>query len=201
MIGFGRVGVRIEEGAMSGRDHVEESGGAKPLGATGRATLAGRSRLGLALGLLSAALLMLAPAAVSAAVAKWNQERVTKIATQLSEAADNVYESVHKMQAPAAGAAGFSSFYRFKENVRVIKNSADYLATRLQKGGSREETYPTFRRMMLLIRQARDDSRRVGTIPDDTLQAIDHAGDLVRQIRPYYEDMSKGEPKATEEEE
>lgn len=142
--------------------------------------------------LLSASVLLfsLAPRMSAAKQAKWSQERVTNIATQLAKASDTVYDKIFQLQPPVPGSGGYHSFYRLKDSVRVIRNSADYLATRLQKGGGHDETYPTFRRMMVLIRDAQENARRVGIIPDDTLAAITHAGDLVRRLRPYYEDTA-----------
>lgn len=137
--------------------------------------------------LISAFLLVsLVPSGSSANVAEQNGGRVAKMAGELAKASDAAYVKLLKI--PSTGRAW--SFYQFRDSVRMIRNSAQSLTAHLQAGASYEETYPTFRNMIVRTHDAEEYLRRAGVVPDDTLAAVTHAGDVMRQLRPYFEESS-----------
>jgi hypothetical protein len=117
----------------------------------------------------------------------WNQERVTTIATELAPAINEVYVSVNQSKTGAQVGSGQANAYRrLKDRVRVARTEAKYLATQLQDGKDREETAFTYARLMSLVRDARVDGRKM-FIEKPTLDKIAVAGDLLRQLSPYYD--------------
>jgi hypothetical protein len=120
-------------------------------------------------------------------LASWNQERVSKIATELAPAMNEVYNSVNKLRTGATVGSGQANAHlRLKDRVRVARNEARHLAKQLQDGKSRAETVHTYSRLMETIRDAREEGRR-GFIEAPTLDKIAIAADLVRRLAPYYD--------------
>lgn len=109
------------------------------------------------------------------------------MASELAKASDLAYVKLLKI--PSTGRAW--SFYAFRDSVRRIRNGAQSLAAHLQAGASYRETYPTFRNMIVQTHDAEEYLRRAGVVPDDTLAAVAHAGDVMRQLRPYFEGASE----------
>ena len=138
--------------------------------------------------------LALAPTASHAELAKWDQERVTGIAEKLADAANEVYRSiVRKRTGSQLGSGQASSYMRLKDKARLARNETRHLARRLQDGNARDDTLPVYRRLMTLVRDIREDARRM-FLEAPTLDKIATAGDLLRQIAPYYDEKANENP-------
>ena len=133
----------------------------------------------------------------TAKLAKWDQERVTKIAAELAPAMAEVFTSINKLQTGSQiGSGQANAFLRLKDRVRVARNEARHLAKQLEDGKNRMETVHTYSRLMTTIRDAREEGRR-GFIEAPTLDKIATAADLVRRLSPYY-DPESGTPSSSQ---
>jgi uncharacterized Ntn-hydrolase superfamily protein len=138
-------------------------------------------------GILLALGLALLPALAAAELAKWDQTRVTSIATELADAVSKAVVEVEKSKGSRVDVGKERAYYEFREDMRLAKNTAKHLSKELQAGKSREETYPTFKRLKTLRNDAAENARRAD-MPDSTIAAISSAGELLLRLRPYYEE-------------
>ena len=121
-----------------------------------------------------------------AELAAWDQAKVTALANQLSEAAGALYSSFYK-QGPPQLASGQSDDYRqLKQEVRRIQSEAKELAGALGKGDGREDTLDIYDNLMDIVRDARDNARRMfnGKDVQDKATAVRQ---ILNQITPYYD--------------
>jgi hypothetical protein len=128
-----------------------------------------------------------APVAASAELPRWDQKRVTTIATELSEAVNKAAIEVDKQKGSRVDISRERAFYEFREDLRLARNTARHLAKELEDGKGREETYPTFKRLKTLRNDAAENARRAD-MPEATLATITSAGELLNRLRPYYEE-------------
>jgi hypothetical protein len=128
-----------------------------------------------------------APLAAHAELAKWDQTRVTAIANELSEAVAKAAIEVDKQKGSRVDVGKERAFYEFREDMRLAKNTSRHLARELENGESREETYPTFKRLKTLRNDAAENARRAD-MPDSAIATITAAGELLVRLRPYYEE-------------
>jgi hypothetical protein len=131
--------------------------------------------------------LVLAPVAAKAELPRWDQQRITTIANELSEAVAKAALEVEKQKGSRVDITKERAFYEFREDMRLARNTARHLAKELQDGKGRDETHPTFRRLKTLRNDAAENARRAD-MPDSTLAAITAAGELLNRLRPYYEE-------------
>ena len=134
-----------------------------------------------------AATLAAAPSIARAELAKWDQARVTAIATELAEAVAKASLEVDKQKGSRVDIGQERAYYEFREDMRLARNTSRHLARELQGGQGREETYPTFKRLKTLRNDAAENARRAD-MPEATLATITAAGELLNRIRPYYEE-------------
>ena len=140
----------------------------------------------LATSFLAFALAAALAAPARAELAAWDQAKVTAIAKQLADASTNLYSTFYK-QGPPQLASGQGSDYRaLKQKVRRIQSEAKELADELGKGGGREDTLDIYDNLMELVRDARDDARRVFSTKD-VQDAASKVRQLLNQISPYYD--------------
>jgi hypothetical protein len=140
-----------------------------------------------ALGLVGALAVAAVSVGAAAELAKWDQKRVTAIATELADAVSKAALEVEKGKGSRVDIGKERAFYEFVEDMRLAKNTSRHLAKELQDGKARDETYPTYRRLKTLRNDAAESARRAVT-PDSTIDAITAAGELMNRLRPYYEE-------------
>lgn len=142
--------------------------------------------LSLALASLMAVGLVTAQAA-GAEPKAWDQAAVTALAKELAAAAGDVRQSVR--QSPQGTSAGRASRNRHQalDDLRVIENSINHLARRLEAGEGREDTRPTYQRIVTLRNDIAMRARRA-LILEPTLTKLETARGLLEQLSPYYED-------------
>jgi hypothetical protein len=138
-----------------------------------------------------AAALAAAPSIARAELAKWDQARVTAIATELAEAVSKAAIEVDKQKGSRIDVGKERAFYEFREDMRLAKNTSRHLSKELQGGHGREETYPTFKRLKTLRNDAAENARRAD-MPDSAIATITAAGELLVRLRPYYEEEPTG---------
>jgi hypothetical protein len=114
----------------------------------------------------------------------WNQGRVTAIAEKL--AAEFAELQLQASQHPPD--ISFSqqrAQYELEEDIRLLKNTSQHLATQLKAGKSREETRPIFNRMETLRADAEENARKT-VVTEHLLDQILEAGGVLLQLQPYY---------------
>ena len=131
--------------------------------------------------------LVLVATASWAAPGSWHQEHATKVAGELATAIGEVTTALGKMNPPGRGQPGRLAFHSMRDDARILKNSTRRLASALAAGEGYQETFGAYRRISMVRRDAAENMRRVGTIPDDVLAKIDKCRDLVFQLSRYYE--------------
>ena len=83
------------------------------------------------------------------------------------------------------GSGQASARHRLLDALRVIKNESAFLARELKSGAGREETLPTYDRLGVLSRDAQEEARKI-FLHEAIMSRITSAGDLWRQLTPYY---------------
>lgn len=137
--------------------------------------------------LLTLATLALAATSASAELTPWNQEQVTAIAGELHEKTRDLRDTLRRQPAPTLGQPGKRAFFRLRDELGSIDSSARRLHSALAAGEGRDETFPTYRRMILSVRNAARELRRMdlGEPANGRIQA---AADVLRRLRPYFEE-------------
>ena len=132
------------------------------------------------------------PSASFAELAAWDQERVTALGAELTEACDALYNTFVKEPAKTIGSGQSKDYYRLRQVIRRVKTEAKHLSSALGEGEGYDQTLPIYESLMTMVRDAREISQRTFTSNYVTEKAA-AAGDVLRRIAPYYD------PKALEE--
>ena len=131
--------------------------------------------------------LVLAPFLASAEpAAKWDSKRVAQYAEELvkaTDALDNAFRQEPSIPSPAFERV----YYEAREDVRLMNNSARHLHARVKSGVGYKETYPTYRRIVSLRRDA-EESGRKALIPEPVMAKIFDVGEALFKLAPYYTD-------------
>jgi hypothetical protein len=121
-----------------------------------------------------------------AELAAWDQTKVSALAKQLNQAADDLYTTFYKQPPPQAGGGQGNDYRRLKQTMRRIKAEARELDQALAKGEGREDTVDIYENLMQLVRDAREDVQRVFTTKDVQARAT-AMRQLLNQVSPYYD--------------
>ncbi len=128
------------------------------------------------------------------ALAKWDQERATMIADELSTEAKKLRQVVRKAFGGAQiGSGAAQSRYRLRDLLRLIENETRYLRRQLENGKNREETMPVYRRLMTTILDARENARRT-YLSQDILAQADKMRDALMRLSAYYDPNANANP-------
>jgi len=126
------------------------------------------------------------PSSSFAELAPWDQERVTTLAAELAKASNALYDTFLKEPQKTIGSGQAKDYYRLRQLVRLIKVEARQLSDALAKGEGYEPTLPIYNDLMTMVRDAREVSKRTFT-SSFVLDKATAAGDILRQIAPYYD--------------
>ena len=139
----------------------------------------------------SVGLLLLGMPVSSAHAADWDQAKVTEIAEQLSDAVNDVHRSIVRTATGSqVGSGQAASALRLKDRVRVARNESRHLARRLQDGRGKDETVNVWRRLMSVVRDARNIGRSM-FLEAPTQEKIVRASEILDQLTPFYETESE----------
>ena len=128
-----------------------------------------------------------ASTAHGADLATWDQEKVTAIAGDLSQAAQELRDALRREPTPTIGGRpGRRAFFALREEVQVLTSASRRLHSRLGEGAGLDETYPTYRRLLVTARRAERELRRLG-LGEPVSGRIEATADAIRRIRPFYE--------------
>lgn len=137
--------------------------------------------------LLSLAALVLVATHARAELTAWDQEKVTATAAELVEATNNLRGALRRQPPPTLGQPGRASFHRIRDELSAIESTARRLHSALSEGGTREETFPTYRRLIRSVRAAAEDLRRI-SLGEPAAGKLEAAASVLRRLRPYYEE-------------
>jgi hypothetical protein len=135
--------------------------------------------------LIALMLLLTAPDARSE-LAAWDQPEVTALAKELETATHALYDTFVQKPAPSVGSMQSQTYYRLKQEVRLLRVEARELATSLAKGEGRDQTLPIYDHLMQLVRIARDDAAKTFNTQDVAERAAVARG-VLNQLGPYYD--------------
>lgn len=130
--------------------------------------------------------LVLSAANARAELAAWDQAAVTAIAKELEKATHALYDTFVKKPAPSVGSVQSHTYYRLKQEVRLLRVEARHLAASLEKGEGREQTLPIYDHLMQLVRIARDDAAKTFNTQDVGERAAAVRG-VLNRLGPYYD--------------
>ncbi len=133
----------------------------------------------------AAAALVFTAGAASADLAKWDQARVTKYATELAVATDDLRQALEGVGIQNATQA--NAYYQVRETVKNLDTAAEGLASALQSGDGYEKTLPRYKRLQSLRRDAADQGRRAD-IPEAVFEKVFSVGNALFLLTPYYEE-------------
>ena len=120
----------------------------------------------------------------SAQAKEWDQEAVTALAKQLAEAAGDVRSSVRN--APPPPGTQRRVRHQALDDLRVMENSVNHLARRLEAGEGLDETFGTYQRIRTLRNDIAQQARRAN-ITEPTLSKLETARGLLDELSAYYE--------------
>ena len=141
-------------------------------------------------GLLIALCFALAAVPAAAELAKWDQTKVTALATQLVKATDALYTTVYKEQDFAGTAGGLAQgSYDLRHTVRRVGEEARHLDAELKAGKGHDATVGAWKHMMELVRDTGVESGRT-FMEGDVKKGMAAVKDLLRQLAPYYDPKS-----------
>ena len=143
------------------------------------------ARVSLARVLVAVFCLALAGSA-RAELTPWDQAKVTALGKQLNEAAKSLYDTFYKQPVPQGATGQGNDYRRLKQTMRRIQSEARELDGELAKGKGRDDTVDIYENLMSLVRDAREDARRVFTTQDVQNRAATMR-QLLNQITPYYD--------------
>ena len=138
-----------------------------------------------AIALLAGLALLVALPAASAEQKEWDQVAVTEFAKQLAEAAGSIRQAARRAEPPGPGSGLRLAHLQGLDDLRRLQNSVNSLARQLENGVGREESYPTFRRILTLSNDLARTARRFirEPTPPSKLQQAQVALD---RLAPFY---------------
>ncbi len=138
--------------------------------------------------LVAVALALALPAAPCRAQgAEWSQDRVTELAVELADVVAEL-QSAFRREPPVTLASGQArARHRFRDSLRVLRTETRALASELESGAGKEETLPIARRLRMLIRELREEGRRMSW-NEPVVGHARRAGELIAQLAPFYFD-------------
>jgi len=133
--------------------------------------------------LVSLGILVALPAASQ--TKEWDQAAVTELAKQLAAVAGDLRSSVQESPVEHTGRTQRRARARVLDDLRVAQGSVNSLLRQLEAGAGREETYPTYRRLRILLGDIAQNAER-GRIAEPTLGKLEAAQGPLDQLAPFY---------------
>jgi hypothetical protein len=132
------------------------------------------------------ALTLALPAAPSRAQgATWDQERVTALAVELADVIAELQVEFRREGSPHIASGQARARHSFRDSLRVLRTESRALASELEAGAGLEETQPIVRRAGVVIRDLREEGRRMSW-KEPVAGLARRAEELISQIAPFY---------------
>jgi hypothetical protein len=145
-----------------------------------------RAPASLALATLAAAVALPATPC-RAQSAAWNQNRVTELAVELAEVVAELQGAFRREPALHIASGQARARHAFRDSLRVLRTETRALASELEAGAGFEETLPIARRARVVIRDLREEGRRMSW-KEPVVGHAQRAEALVAQLAPFYFD-------------
>ena len=117
---------------------------------------------------------------------EWDQAKVAEIAQELPPAINDVHTALLNEVPPGVAAGQDRAMRRLRDLTRRMRNEARHLATELEAGKGHEDTLPIFENLMVMLRDARVDARRMFRT-EPLNEKIATARGVLDQLAPYYD--------------
>jgi hypothetical protein len=128
--------------------------------------------------------------ASSAHATDWDQAKVTLLAEQVADSANQVYRSILRTRTGAnIGSGQARNYLQLKDTARLARNESRHLAKALQNGKGEAETFYVWQRLMSVVRDTRELARRM-FIEAPTQEKMAHAGKLLADLAHFYQKTS-----------
>jgi uncharacterized membrane protein YccC len=137
--------------------------------------------------LLSMVALLMTATLASAELTAWDQEQVTAIAAELAEKTKDLRNTLRRQPPPTLGQPGKRAFHQLRDDLASIQATARRLHNALAEGATRDETFPTYQRLMSSVRSASDELRRTN-LGEPVTGRVEAAAEALGRLRPYYEE-------------
>jgi hypothetical protein len=95
----------------------------------------------------------------------WDQAKVTVLTRQLADSVAALRREFAKQPAPALGSNESRTYLTVGDDLRLIESESRELAARIAKGVSRDESFPMYDRLRIMIRDARMDALQQVLLP------------------------------------
>ncbi len=139
---------------------------------------------------LLALALALTAAPGQAQQAKWDQDRVTELAVQLSDVVADLQRAFRRLPRPDIGSMQSRARFVFADHLRVLRTETRALAAQLEAGAGFEETLPIARRSRRVVRDLRAEARRMQLV-QPALGMAEKAEEIIAQLAPFYFDSAE----------
>jgi hypothetical protein len=117
----------------------------------------------------------------------WDAERVTALATELSDVAVELQSSFRRQPPQAIGSGQARARAMFQDSLRVLRTETRALASELENGGGLDETWPIARRLRVVVRDLQEEGRRISW-KEPVAGHARRAQELLTQLAPFYFD-------------
>ncbi len=120
-------------------------------------------------------------------LAAWDQEKVTAIASELAQAAQELRDALAKEPVPLTmGRPGRRAFFSLREDVHLIASASQRLQRALGEGAGLDETYPIYRKILVAARSSQQELWRI-PLGESVSGKLEATAEAIRRIRPFYE--------------
>jgi hypothetical protein len=120
---------------------------------------------------------------------EWDQAKVTEHAARLAEAAESLLREIQRQTTQSQiGSGQANAMLQFRDNLRSARNESRRLSRQLSDGGTREDTSASYRRLMTLVRDARETARRLMVLAPAT-DHVEAANAALDALAPFYPDI------------
>jgi hypothetical protein len=117
--------------------------------------------------------------------AAWDQDRVTELASQLADVVVELQVAFRREPVPHVAQGSARARHSFRDSLRVLRTESRALASELEAGAGVEETWPIVRRARVVIRDLREDGRRINW-QEPAVGHARRAEELIGQLAPFY---------------
>ncbi len=118
----------------------------------------------------------------------WDQARVTDQAGEFAAAAKKVRRTARRLGNPSVATMKARTHHAFMDSLRLIESESRHLASELASGEGLDATLSIYRRLRTLIRDAREQARKL-PIPQDLNADIDAARTKLQMLAAYYPEV------------
>jgi hypothetical protein len=132
------------------------------------------------------AMLAFAAAPALGAATPWDQAKVTALAQDLAKSVNGINDALAKLSPPTVPGTGRRAFFELRDNARRIESETRRLADELAKGKGLDETAGAYKHISMQRRDAAENIRNAGMIPQDVTAKIEGARDLLNELDKYY---------------